>query len=110
MSIAVPEDKKNTSIVDVEQTGKGDELWAIRQLDDDTLAKLGYKSEFKREFSVSLWFCSMTMRRADRFSALRNHCFCILDYGSNCVCIFDTLLWINKWQASFSTSNALLPI
>lgn len=46
-----------------------DSLQPLRRIDDDKLAELGYKSEFKREFSVS-FYCSYVSTLSDFVIAL----------------------------------------
>lgn len=46
--------KKENQSVEVAETVARDDSPSLRHADDVRLAELGYKSEFKREFSVSL--------------------------------------------------------
>ena len=50
----VTDEEKPTVLNDVGSTHNSPQLDGVRHADDVLLAKLGYKSEFKREFSVSL--------------------------------------------------------
>lgn len=53
-------EKKLDAVVDTTPVGQGTngETVDLRHADDELLAELGYKSEFKREFSVNIYLRS----------------------------------------------------
>ena len=61
----------------------------VRRADNVLLAKLGYRSEFKREFSVSL--CSTMDGRfiPTRNKAYRDSRILLFHHGRYCLCVFD---------------------
>jgi hypothetical protein len=65
----------------------------IRRADDILLARLGYKSEFRREFSVSL---TLLVRRGCLIlrhgTAYRDGGICLLHNGHHCLSIRDILV------------------
>jgi hypothetical protein len=61
-------------------------LRSIQHADNDVLAQLGYKSVFRREFSVRV-LANLNMTSL-AFEAHRNDRFQLLDYGSDCFRLF----------------------
>ncbi len=93
------EEKRTTaSTAVVEEESHGGALKALKHADDALLAKLGYRSEFRREFSVCLRsgvpcsvLCVLNRRRA--FSvADRDNRICVFDHGCRRVCILNNVL------------------
>jgi hypothetical protein len=52
MSLTSEKEKATVNTVDVSHTSDSHDVNALRHADDVLLAELGYKAEFKREFSV----------------------------------------------------------
>lgn len=71
------------AVISVEQ--HTDTLSIIRA-DDAKLAELGYKSEFRREFSVCManLTISMIVSSVRRMTAFGDHFVCVFDHGSDC--------------------------
>lgn len=67
---------------------------SLRHVDDAKLAELGYKSEFKREFSVRLisWYFACFYTFHDE-PALRNGCVRVFHHGRRGFSILDAILW-----------------
>lgn len=77
-------DAKDGSTVHV--TSSADELAGIRDADDALLAQLGYKSEFRREFSVStILNCQSRCCISSCWLALRNGRLRFLYHGCSSV-------------------------
>lgn len=77
--------------------GGSEDLAVVRHADDELLAQLGYKSEFRREFSVRA-LCetpsmdtSMTMRLQCAV-ACRDHRIRVLYHGCRRVRVFDNVV------------------
>jgi hypothetical protein len=86
----MPEDEKKESISNdvtpVHHDEKGVEI--IRREDNVLLAKLGYRSEFKREFSVSLFHDAWSLD-TDLEQAHRDRGVLLFHHGRRCICGFD---------------------
>ncbi len=82
----------------------------VRHADDVRLAELGYKSEFKREFSVSCLFAvGATQFMAS--TALRNGRVLVLYNGCNRFCFFYFGIWARQWcvRTAGYLSGVLMP-
>jgi hypothetical protein len=64
----------------------------VRHADDVKLAELGYKAEFRREFSVKFSLFWMSRMNLNNLSAHRNHLFCVFHYGCDRFRYFYVLL------------------
>lgn len=67
-------------------------LVSLRHADDALLAKLGYKSEFRREFSVSTTCRKVGEIYQRHLSARRDGRIRLLYNGRDCFCVFHILL------------------
>ena len=94
---------KDASTVEVSIT-PGD----VRNADDELLAQLGYKSEFRREFTVSTHSNLAQLRPiSPRRLALRDCRLRFLYHGRHSVCIIDSIIsacirrarWYGVWVA-----------
>jgi hypothetical protein len=87
------EEKKHSEsisndVAPVHRDAKGIE--GTRRADNVLLAKLGYRSEFKREFSVSLsMLCSAWPLDTDTEQAYRDCGILLFHHGRCCLCVFD---------------------
>jgi hypothetical protein len=81
--------------------------------DDARLAELGYRSEFKREFSVRLLTYTSTSKLDWRllvFAALRDNRVLVLDYGHRGVCVLDPIVSTGvRWAGPSRTNTKILP-
>lgn len=112
-------DEKRTAATSVKQVDGGSDdhesLTALRHADDALLAKLGYRSEFKREFSVSLLFCTcipsevLLLTDSNVMLAIRNHRVRLLDYGRSRLGIIHNVVSPRIWSvvrlSNLSTSE-----
>ena len=85
------EEKKHSISNDVTpvpgpQDAKG--IQSIRRADNALLAKLGYRSEFKREFSVSLCHNASSLD-SDTEQAYRDCGILLFHHGRCCLGVFD---------------------
>ena len=86
MSADEKKDSGSNEVTSVHHDAKGIE--GTRQADNILLAKLGYRSEFKREFSVSRSYnaCSLD---TDTEQAYRDRGILLFHHGCRCFCDFD---------------------
>ena len=74
-----------------------DSLYSIRRADDAMLAHLGYKSEFRREFSVCcvvlLYAVTLTYFDRDGPLAFRDDRVCVLYHGCCSFGFVNVLVW-----------------
>ena len=77
-----------------------DQSDSVVRADDAKLAELGYRSEFRREFSVRQILhlgSSVTDRLISSSKAIRDGGFCYFNYGCCRLCNVDVLLWPSQW-------------
>jgi len=71
---------------------------SLRRADDALLAELGYKAEFKREFSVSSRWMDLVWGLGDAHLSTenRNRCFCVFYHGCCRFGILHTRVWTRE--------------
>jgi hypothetical protein len=87
-------DQTDTQVTAIEQD-RSDSFSLIRA-DNAKLAELGYKAEFRREFSVRVPFFQRTAR-VKHSAAIRDRRFCFLNYGGDSFCYIDLVLRPHQW-------------
>jgi hypothetical protein len=105
MSQTSEKEKTTVNTVDISPGDENHDVNFFRHEDDVRLAELGYKSEFKREFSVRVAFrrsylqCqSLTLQlKVDRAC-----CLFFFNHGRGCLCyvdlFFPTDIWGTCWH------------
>lgn len=89
-------EKKDNNVVTIEQV----DTMSIKRADDARLAELGYKSEFRREFTVSKQASTMCYIGSNQILSMsenRDRLLCVLDHGSCCERVVDVVIWVGEW-------------
>ena len=83
------------------RSSEDDSVLSLRRADDALLAELGYKSEFRREFTVSICQLSecMVTDSVIHCAAVRDRRVCVLYYGCGRISLIHVLLSARVWYA-----------